>query len=191
MFSLLLIVPIGVVLIYNNYTEESKPSELKDIEYHGSFAEFNYEELTEQATVIATVIVNDDLTLENSTLLYANEETNDIYGFIGEREVTVLEYYKNEPNAGETLSLIEPAAITEENEYLRADGYEALEKGKLYLVFLSSDNATNQLSIISANNGVFDLENPEENEKIEILEEAEEELPIQETLEEHSEEISE
>lgn len=191
MFSLLLIVPIGVVLIYNNYTEESKPSELKDIEYHGSFAEFNYDELTEQATVIATVIVNDDLTLENSTLLYANEETNDIYGFIGEREVTVLEYYKNEPNAGETLSLIEPAAITEENEYLRADGYEALEKGKSYLVFLSSDNATNQLSIISANNGVFDLENPEENEKIEILEEAEEELPIQETLEEHSEEISE
>lgn len=51
---------------------------------------------------------------------------------------------------------------------MRTEGYEKMEKGNYYLVFLSDDNATNQLSIISANNGKIDLSNIENNEYLEI-----------------------
>lgn len=55
---------------------------------------------------------------------------------------------------------------------MRTEGYEKMEKGNYYLVFLSDDNATNQLSIISANNGEIDRSNIENNEYLKIAHQA-------------------
>lgn len=55
---------------------------------------------------------------------------------------------------------------------MRTEGYEKMEKGNYYLVFLSDDNVINQLSIISTNNGKIDRSNIENNEYLKIAHQA-------------------
>lgn len=153
-----------VFLFINHW---GKGSELRDIELFSSYEEFSYDELKDVSSVIALIKVKDNLNVENSTIMY-NDETPDIKGFFGTRSVEVIKFFKNDGGYDKHIKVIEPAVITEHNEYMRTEGYEKMEKGNYYLVFLSDDNATNQLSIISANNGKIDLSNIENNEYLEI-----------------------
>lgn len=190
-----MIAPIAVLLttlgiyVYSKSDDETNvvPSDLIDIEVQGSFAVFSYEELQDIADIVALVEVNDNLSVNNSTVLYADEESNDMSGFYGEREVRVIEYFKNDIGSGEILTLIEPAVITEKNEYIHSEDYEKLEKGQQYLVFLSNDTPSKQLSIISASNGKVDVLNPEDNVFEDIALEANEELNAAQVLEEYIE----
>lgn len=54
---------------------------------HFSYLQFD-------AEVIARIRVEDDLTEENSIILYCDNYENSLIGFYSKREVSVLEYYK-------------------------------------------------------------------------------------------------
>ena len=79
---------------------------------------------------------------------------------------------------------IEPAIITDNREYIRTEGYQKLEKGNYYIVFLSDENASGVLSIISANNGKFDIIDLENNYHSDIVTEAILEFDLEETIDE-------
>lgn len=160
---LVFLAPLGLFFI-NHWGEES---ELRDIELFSSYEEFSYNELKDESSVIALIKVKDNLDVENSTIMY-NDGTPDIMGFFGTRSVEVMKFFKNNGGDDKYIKIIEPAIITEHNEYMRTEGYEKMEKGNYYVVFLSDDNETNQLSIISANNGKIDVSNIENNEYLEI-----------------------
>jgi len=134
-----------------------------DIKLHGSHEVFDYNGLVERAQVIALVQVNDSLSKNNSTIQYIDNSPMIKYHY-ATRDVQVIEYYKNELGLGSTIEFNEPAAITLNNEYLHSEEYDALEKGKSYIVYLSNDNGLNELSIISHNNGVVYLDEFDHNE---------------------------
>jgi|GEM_PF-4580846 len=46
-----------------------------------------------------------------------------------------------------------------DNIYLHNEGYDALERGKEYIVFLSRNNSSGKLSVIAGETGVINLEN--------------------------------
>lgn len=177
-FATLVLLPIFVLSLYNNviYTNN-----LKDIELHSSYYQFDYEELKNDADVIALIKVKDNLSPSNSTISY-NENTNDIRGFYGTRSVKVVKYFKNTLNVGKTLSIIEPAVITDKNEYVHTEGYQDMKKNNYYLVFLSTENASHELSIMSANNGKIDLSDLDKNEYQNIAKKANEEFEISQIL---------
>lgn len=154
---------IGIIV----FTYVSIDDNLKDIELHSTYEKFDYKELKKEALVIALIKVQDDLTPDNSTIL-SNGNTSDIAGFYGTRSVKVIKYFKNRINTSKNLSIIEPSIITEKNEYIRTEGYEKMEKNKHYIVFLSNDNASNKLSLLSANNGKIDISSLKKNEYSDI-----------------------
>ena len=156
----LLIIPIIILFVYNNLVVGNQ---VKDIELPSSYEEFDYTELKEHSQVIALIRVKDDLDYSNSTVTY-NGDSPDISGFYGTRSVEVIRYFKNDVGTGKMLSIIEPAIITRDNEYIRTEDYEKMEKNKYYVVFLSDDNASGQLSILSANNGKINVSDWKNNE---------------------------
>ncbi len=139
-----------------------KNAALEDIPVQGSFVQFSYEDLKETAKIIAKVEVTDDLSAENSFEL-TDPETGSSGGFYGKRTCKVLEYYKDVTgNFADELSFIEAAAIIG-NQYLHMDGYDALQKGHQYIVYLNDDTASGDMSIMSCNNGVVRLDESENN----------------------------
>ncbi len=134
----------------------------EDIAVQGSFVEFSYEELKDTAKIIAKIEVTDDLTTENSFEI-TDPETGTSGGFYGKRTCKVLEYYKDVTgNYAEELSFIEAAAIIE-GQYLHIDGYDAIQKGHQYIVYLNDDTASGDMSVMSCNNGVVRLDEKESN----------------------------
>lgn len=127
------------------------------------------------------------MTESNSHLTYDKElEQPLISEYYASRKVKLIDVYKSSvqlPENGE-IEIIELAAVTE-GQYLHAEGYSAMEKGQTYVVFLSDENASGKLSVISINNGIFDIselsEAQEENDYYDIavkaLVEFESELP--------------
>lgn len=178
-YFILSIILIPLLITFSvNYINSQK---LRDIEFLSSYSKYSFKELKDIATIIAVVEINDDLSSANSFVLY-NDTNHSIEGFWAQRNVSVVKYIKNELNLEKSLSIIEPAAITVDNEFLRTEYYDELKKGQRYLVFLSTDNLTNQLSIISANNGKFNLESKEDNQFGEIFEQASLEFALNSTL---------
>lgn len=169
MFKKFLILILGIIpfiFIFSN--QIPMPSEYKNIEVSSSFEKFDYEELKNSSEVIALVEVLDDLTKDNSVINYAKKSPT-IQGFYGRREVRVLKYYKDQCKLGDTLSIIEPSAITKNNEYLHCEEYEQMFKGNKYIVFLSDKTASRELSVLSGNNGKINVSDFDNNEFYEIL----------------------
>lgn len=133
-------------------------NKLKDVVVSGSHVVYEYSNIVEKAEVIALVKVKDDLTVDNSTIVYL-ENSPLFKDHYATREVEVLEYYKNDLDLGSIIEFNEPAAITSNNEYIHMEDYNTFEKDQKYIVFLSKDNGLNELSIISSDNGVVDLQN--------------------------------
>ena len=141
---------------------KDKEQALEDIPMMGNHVVFNYDELTEHAKIIAKVEMTDELTAENSFSLN-DPETGSMGGFYGKRTCKVLEYYKDTTGQySEELSFIEAAAIMED-KYFHIDEYETLKKGNEYILFLSDDTASGDMSIMSCNNGVVRLSPDEED----------------------------
>lgn len=71
--------------------------------------------------------------------------------------------------SGDKLTIIDNAAI-HDNNYIHIEGYEKLEKGQIYILYLSNDTASGDYSIISANNGKVQLDkvNQLEGDEFEI-----------------------
>lgn len=165
-FLLLILGIIPFIFIFSN--QIPIPSGYKNVEVSSSFEKFDYVKLKSSSEVIALVEVLDDLTKDNSIINYAKKSPT-IEGFYGRREVRVLKYYKDEGNLGDTLSIIEPAAITKKDEYLHCEGYEQMVKGNKYIVFLSDKTASRELSVLSGNNGKINVSDFDNNEFYEIL----------------------
>lgn len=169
MFKKFLLPILGIIpFIFIFLSDFSVVSEYKNIEIAASFQKFDYNELKNSSDVIALVEVKDDLTKNNSVINYAKNSPA-IQGFYGRREVKVLKYYKDKRNLGKKLSIIEPAAITKKNEYLHCDEYSQMVKGNKYIVFLSDETASGELSVLSGSNGKINVSDFDNNEFYEIL----------------------
>ena len=163
LISALTIVAVGI-FCYNNKISSNY---LKDIQTKASFEKYDYLNLKENASVIALVKIEDDLGQENSIINY-NENDPFINSYYGVRKATVQKFYKNDKKLVDFISFLEPAAITSNNEYIHPEGYNKMEKGKTYIVFLSDETASGDMSIISANNGKIDVSSIEDNEFYDI-----------------------
>lgn len=133
------------------------------------FVQYNYNELKDNAKIIAEVKVLDDLSEENSVLLYAEDSPEELVGFYSLRTVQMLNVYKGTEfaNAGETMQIIDNAAISKDC-YYHVARYEELQKGNTYIVFLNNDTASGEMSIMSCENGVVDLSGIENSEYYDI-----------------------
>lgn len=158
---------LGIMITGLSLYKSAKDNEIMDCITFSSHVKFNYNELEEAADIIALVKVKDKLTKENSTIKYI-DGTPYILHHYSIRELEVLEYYKDTLDQGNILKVIEEAAITKNNEYLHDEGYQTLEKGQKYIVYLSKDNGLDSLSIISTNNGRINLAEFDKNEFTDI-----------------------
>ena len=82
--SALTIVAVGI-FCYNN---KISSNDLKDIQTKASFEKYDYLDLKENASVIALVKIEDDLSQENSIINY-NENDPLINSYYGVRKATV------------------------------------------------------------------------------------------------------
>lgn len=158
--------------LYLGYQHVDQESKLVEVFVEGDYFIFEDSvDIEEFAEVVALVRVEDDLTSENSTVMSGGSTYAAPWAFYGARDVTVLEYYKNSGHYGEQLTIHEPAAITSNNELIRYEMHEPLEKGKEYIVFLGISPAFNHLDVI-IQQGRIDIEDENENEHIEFAEQA-------------------
>lgn len=135
---------------------------LMDVPVISDYVQFDYSSLKNEAKIIAKVQVVDNLSTENTQLIYdPYEETQkSIIGFVGMRKVKILELYKGTIfQVGETMEIIEPAGVTE-TQLLHDEGYQSMAKDGIYIVFLNNETASGKYGIISASNGIVDLNNP-------------------------------
>ncbi len=137
----------------------------KDIEVQGNSITYNYKDLKEEAKLIVLIECLDDITKLNSNIYY---EGDFLVGFSSNRKVRILESYKGNYSINDELSILEPVGVTDENEMLYMDDYRPLKKGDKYILFLSDNNMTQELSVISGNNGKIQLEDFENNDYMDI-----------------------
>ena len=117
--------------------------------------------------------IMDDLSKENSVIEMDAEDTDSISSAYSLRNIELLEIYGGDNadqfQSGDKLTIIDNAAI-HDNNYIHIEGYEKLEKGQIYILYLSNDTASGDYSIISANNGKveFDKVNQLQGDEFEI-----------------------
>ena len=130
----------------------------QDIVSHADFIQYNYDQLKEAAEIIAEVEIVDELSEDNSYLVYSDDAYKDLLGFYSLREAKILSVYKGKEVVGdkETIRILDGVALEGGKRYMN-DGYEGVQNGKRYLVFLNDNNASGEMSIISNDNGVIDL----------------------------------
>jgi len=168
---LMLIVIVPLALCSNNSDNSKESAQLvtkaqiaKEISICGSSQYYNYQELKDEADIVALVQCEDEISFDNSTLYY---DKGLVVGFSSKRNVRILDVYKGKDNI-ETLDILEPAAVTEDNELIYLEDYETLKKGSRYIVFLSNDTYSGEYSLISGNNGKIDIDNISDNEFLDI-----------------------
>ena len=126
---------------------------------------FDYKRITELAPVIALVEVLDNLTPENSVGVVDPRVSNEVYDWIGRRQVKVIQYFKDERNFGDTITVNEWSAIDDEGNYLHPEGGTPLIKGEKYILFLDDECFTEQLTTISDQNSIVHIDNLDENKE--------------------------
>lgn len=133
------------------------------------FITYEYEELKDRAAAIIKVEVLDELTSSNSMSEYS-DVLQGVVSFCSMRKVKVLDVYKDNNSGlsvGDEIEIQDDSAIYEENgEYYQdtLDDTPALEKGSVYLIFLSDgDTMSGKPAIISCQNGRINLTNIEQN----------------------------
>lgn len=152
------------------------------------FVTFSYEELKEEAAIVAKVEVLDELSPENSMTNYS-EEYGMVISSCAVRSVRALEVYKSngDLSAGDEFQVQESCAIYELNgEYYQdtVNDVPPLQKGETYILFLDqgTENMSGKPSIISCNNGLVSLDQPDSNDEyfdvcVKAIVEYESELP--------------
>lgn len=133
------------------------------------YIEVNYSELFNMADIIALIEVKDNLTSNNSFMIFDNITNKTIVGYYAERKVEVKQYYKTNKNKVKNLTIIEPAVIYD-NTYIHNEDYDKLLKGEEYIVYLSTDNSSNKLSVIAGSAGVTKVNGGQNFEKYSIEE---------------------
>ena len=66
----------------------------QDIVSHADFIQYNYDQLKEAAEIIAEVEIVDELSEDNSYLVYSDDAYKDLLGFYSLREAKILSVYK-------------------------------------------------------------------------------------------------
>lgn len=147
------------------FQNHSKSNSYKDISIDSSEQNYSYSQLMNEANVVAVVKVTDTLSRNNSTLLLT--DNNSISGFFAKRHAIVESLKKDDIGIDKSdLSFIEPAAITNNDEYIHAEDYDTMIEGQEYLVFLNTKNESRQLSIISGDLGQVNLNSKSDTEKV-------------------------
>lgn len=135
------------------------------------FVTFSYGELKAEAAIVAKVEVLDELSPENSITNYS-EEYGMVISSCAVRSVRVLEVYKSngDLSEGDELGVQESCAVYEsDGEYYqeRVNDVPPLQKGGTYILFLDhgTENMSGKPSIISCNNGLVSLDQPNSNDE--------------------------
>lgn len=135
-------------------SNEGETSEVKDSPMASDYIRYKYGPLKKTSEAIVKVEVQDNLSEKNSVLEKDEEDPDTVAAFYAIRDVKVLEVYAGDLKADDSLKVIEGAAVGN-NFYYHGEGYECLEKGKEYLLFLRKGGNDDEYSIISADNGAF------------------------------------
>ena len=164
---------VGIMLMLCSCGKSESVAKLKDIPIQSEFILFDYQELKETSKLIVKAKIMDDLSKENSVIEMDTEDTDSISSAYSLRNIELLEIYGGDNadqfQSGDKLTIIDNAAI-HDNNYIHIEGYEKLEKGQIYILYLSNDTASGDYSIISANNGKveFDKVNQLQGDEFEI-----------------------
>ena len=165
---------VGIMLMLCSCGKSESVAKLKDIPIQSEFILFDYQELKETSKLIVKAKIMDDLSKENSVIEMDTEDTDSISSAYSLRNIELLEIYGGDNadqfQSGDKLTIIDNAAI-HDNNYIHIEGYEKLEKGQIYILYLSNDTASGDYSIISANNGKveFDKVNQLQGDEFEIV----------------------
>lgn len=162
---------VCLIIVMYFVTTERPSSEPETMTIDYEFHHFTYDELKEEADVIARVKVEDELT-EESSFEIVSHKSKELAGVFAERRCSVIEYYKDETgNNLKELTIIEPAGVID-GVINHMGSYMCLDKGVEYILFLSIDQTTGSRCVMSGNNGVVRLEdsNWENPEFLEIAE---------------------
>ena len=117
--------------------------------------------------------INDKTDRTDKNTKEAKKVVDSISSAYSLRNIELLEIYGGDNadqfQSGDKLTIINNAAI-HDNNYIHIEGYEKLEKGQIYILYLSNDTASGDYSIISANNGKveFDKVNQLQGDEFEI-----------------------
>jgi hypothetical protein len=156
--------------IQTKITSADVPQKNK-ISSDAEYVTFSYEELKNEAAIVAKVEVLDELSSENSLINY-NEEYGMVVSSCAVRSVRVLEVYKNngELSEGNEFQVQESCAIYElDGEYYQEtmDDTPSLEKGETYILFLDDgkESMSGKPSIVSCNNGMVALSRPNSDDE--------------------------
>lgn len=155
----ILLILMTVILTTSCQQKTDEQTGLEEVSVATDYQQFAYEELKKKAVVIATIEIVDELSEQNSHVNYDEYATDGNYtiDFNAMRKAKIIDiYYGKGFSVGDTMEVLEPAAISE-GKYLHSEGYEKLEKGGIYLVFLSNRTASGEYGLISASNSVVDL----------------------------------
>lgn len=140
----------------------STDKQVETIMIHGDSAEFDYAGINEFAPVIVKARIIDEYTQEKANLI---GDYTSLMGFYGERNIEILEYYKNDAGLEvEQLKIIEPAVLYE-NKLICMEGYVPLVKDNEYILYLSNETGSGDWSVIGFGNGNINIGNITENEK--------------------------
>lgn len=154
----------GLLLFSLAACAQDTKAEPKYSNYEGDAVVFTLPKLEAQAEVIARIEVQDDLTTTNSRINYADEGQKQGVGrFYSLRKVKVLETFKSSAQqAADTLLIRDVTALAEDGSILTFNDNRPLKKGKQYIVFLGTAEGSDELGILSADNGVFEVEKSRE-----------------------------
>ncbi|MBO6011809.1 MAG: hypothetical protein J6P71_08470, partial [Oscillospiraceae bacterium] len=143
--------------------------EIRTVAY-GDYMQYDYDALFRQASVVAIVTPLDSLTEENTEGI-SETGMKKYYGLHSLRKVKAVKYYKNEPDYGESFTIVEQCGVVEGNTLVVMDAcypMEEAKKGAYYLVFLH-ESGYGYPAAISADNGRFDLTHLSLNTHKEVL----------------------
>jgi hypothetical protein len=177
--SLLLIagVLVGAVRLYRDTfsPDESRYTSMKELfkskfdkfGYNGNIIDrdvFDYPDLFDTAHTVALVTSTDTLTQNNTFNVRDDpfgrtDEKPGLYSFAySEREVAVLQYYKNTKEYGDTLTIAEQCAMSKSGSVYVEESCYPMQKGDTYLLFLEYIPIGHGNPVtISAGNGKIDL----------------------------------
>ncbi len=109
------LIPISFAVLFAVLFLLLRQAPYKDIALEGSYKEYDYKSLKETATIIALVEPMDSLSKKNRTVV--SNVNGALTDFYAKRRLKVLKVFKDaDKNIGSSLSILERAAISDQNE---------------------------------------------------------------------------
>ncbi|WMJ23548.1 hypothetical protein RBG61_02425 [Paludicola sp. MB14-C6] len=155
-----------IILLYFIFNSYGCQIVVKDVIVSSNYAQFNYDEMKQEAIFIGKVEVLDNLSKKNSNVVY---DGNTVIDFYSERKVKVLEVYKTDININKgELKFLEHTAITHKNEYIHSENSEAMKKGEKLIVFLCKSNVKDIPILMCGERSKIALKDINKNTNLEI-----------------------